>query len=342
MADFVIKEKDTVNKDILMATPEGFPALYMGRGSYCGYIDDKSYAFIRDGHNEVHLLYVGRYTSIGCNVRIYHNLNHDYRSLYMGSILDFGEETPDNDYRTKVGQMMSRIPEKGTVLIGNDVWIGDNVTILSDTTIGNGAVIGADSVVTGNIPPYTIWAGNPARQIGQRFDDDTIAALQRISWWELSREQIAGMKADMQGEVSDFVARYDRDIGVNSNRNSNVIRFLAFLDISTDYCTFGNVVEQFVRKFGNDDSQELIVAFHKENENEVTTAKALVETIEEMQVESKIRIKEISICDDEAIIADSDYMVVGRDGEYILRLSYASKYGVGLISGVSPNMFVRF
>jgi len=74
--------------------------------------------------------------------------------------------------------------------IGNDVWIGANVMIKSGLTIGDGAVIGAGAVVTHDIPPYEIWAGNPAKLIRKRFDDETIKKLLEIKWWEWSGEKI--------------------------------------------------------------------------------------------------------------------------------------------------------
>ena len=74
---------------------------------------------------------------------------------------------------------------KGELLIGNDVWIGDGATILSGVTIGDGACIGTKSVITKDVPPYTIAAGNPAKHIKKRFSDDIITKLLEVKWWEL-------------------------------------------------------------------------------------------------------------------------------------------------------------
>lgn len=69
--------------------------------------------------------------------------------------------------------------------IGNDVWIGDNVIVKEGVSIGHGAVIGMGSVVTENVPPYEVWAGNPAKFIKNRFTDDIIEKLLIIEWWNL-------------------------------------------------------------------------------------------------------------------------------------------------------------
>lgn len=67
--------------------------------------------------------------------------------------------------------------------IGNDVWIGYGVKICEGVTIGDGAVVGAGSLVTKPIEPYAIYAGVPAKKIGQRFDDEIIAKLLDLKWW---------------------------------------------------------------------------------------------------------------------------------------------------------------
>lgn len=73
---------------------------------------------------------------------------------------------------------------KGNIVVGSDVWIGQNATILSGVTIGNGVVVGACSVVTRDVPSYAICAGNPARIVGYRFDPETILKLEALAWWE--------------------------------------------------------------------------------------------------------------------------------------------------------------
>lgn len=70
-------------------------------------------------------------------------------------------------------------------IIENDVWIGSKCLIKSGVKIGNGAIVGMGSVVTHDIPPYEIWAGNPARKISNRFSDDITKELCKNKWWEM-------------------------------------------------------------------------------------------------------------------------------------------------------------
>jgi len=75
--------------------------------------------------------------------------------------------------------------------IGNDVWIGSKCLVKGGVTIGDGAIIGMGSVVTKDVPPYEIWAGNPAKCIRKRFDDETIARLLKLQWWNWDEAKLA-------------------------------------------------------------------------------------------------------------------------------------------------------
>jgi acetyltransferase-like isoleucine patch superfamily enzyme len=80
--------------------------------------------------------------------------------------------------------------ETKKTIIGNDVWIGRSAIIISGVNIGNGAVIGAGAVVTKDVPPYAIFAGNPAKLIRFRFEDNIVIALKEIKWWNFDEKDI--------------------------------------------------------------------------------------------------------------------------------------------------------
>lgn len=82
-------------------------------------------------------------------------------------------------------------PADPVTVIGNDVWIGQNAMIKAGVTIGDGAVIGMGSVLTKDVGPYEIWAGNPARLIRKRFDDETVDALLMSRWWDMDEDALS-------------------------------------------------------------------------------------------------------------------------------------------------------
>ena len=81
-------------------------------------------------------------------------------------------------------------PTKGDTIIGNDVWIGHNATIMPGVHIGDGAIIATKAVVTKNVTPYTIVGGNPAKTIKKRFSETTISKLLQLKWWHWDIQKI--------------------------------------------------------------------------------------------------------------------------------------------------------
>ncbi|MDE6798418.1 MAG: CatB-related O-acetyltransferase [Ruminococcus sp.] len=129
-------------------------------------------------------LIIGKFCQIASGVNFVMNgANHQMNavSTYPFYIMEGWEQS---------APPLSEMPYKGDTIIGNDVWIGQNVTILSGVHIGDGAIIGMNSVVGSDIPPYTIVAGNPARTIRKRFDDELIKLMLEFRWWDKSIEEI--------------------------------------------------------------------------------------------------------------------------------------------------------
>lgn len=115
---------------------------------------------------------IGKYCSIGARCSI-GGWQHDYSK----------KSTSPRVYREIL--LQKYVDQILQVQIGNDVWIGDNVVIVKGI-IGDGAVIGAGVVVTKDIPPYAIVAGNPAQIIKYRFDEEQIKCLLKEKWWKKS------------------------------------------------------------------------------------------------------------------------------------------------------------
>ena len=130
-------------------------------------------------------LIIGKFCQIASGIKIIMNgANHRMNSVttYPFNIMGNGWE--------KVTPKLEDLPFKGDTIIGNDVWIGQNVTILSGVHIGDGAIIGANSVVTKDIPAYHIAGGNPCKIIRKRFNEELINYLEEIKWWNWEEDKI--------------------------------------------------------------------------------------------------------------------------------------------------------
>ncbi len=120
---------------------------------------------------------VGRYTSIAKGVEVM-GFQHPIERI-TSSPITYCDLFEVNS--RKIETFPS--PEENTLNIGNDVWIGQNVTLKLGITIGDGAVIAANAVVTKDVEPYTIVGGVPAKLIRYRFDNHLITKLKEAQWW---------------------------------------------------------------------------------------------------------------------------------------------------------------
>lgn len=142
-----------------------FYASTMGRHSFCGYDCD------------VYCADIGSFTSIANGV-VLGGGRHPMEWVGMSPVFYKGRDSVKAKFSTHARQPAAR------VVIGHDVWIGRSAIVLPGVRIGDGAVVGAGAVVTKDVAPYAIVAGNPARLIRFRFDATTVDRLQAVRWWD--------------------------------------------------------------------------------------------------------------------------------------------------------------
>lgn len=115
---------------------------------------------------------IGNYTSIARNV-VLQGINHPMQYPSTSRPL----------YKELIKKELPK-ESKGPIIVGNDVWIATKAIILSGVTIGDGAVVGAGAIVTKNVEPFSVVAGNPAKHIKWRFSKNVREQLQQLKWWE--------------------------------------------------------------------------------------------------------------------------------------------------------------
>lgn len=163
-----------------------------------------NYSYIGE-HSVVIETKIGNFCSIadGC---IIGGPAHDYHLVSTSPVFTAGRNILRKNFST------IKITEYKQTTIGNDVWIGSRCLIKAGVTVGNGAVIGMGSVITKDIGPYEIWAGNPAKLIKKRFDEHIISELLRSAWWNASDVELEKIAA-LFDDPRRLIAKLDEDSG---------------------------------------------------------------------------------------------------------------------------------
>lgn len=135
--------------------------------------------------NYLSFVKIGKFCSLGSNIKVLSG-DHPTKKYVSTSPAFYSDGLRKNGlyYKGYVEYFSDKKTENNfSVEIGNDVWIGDNVILIAGIKIGNGVIIGAGSIVTKDILPYSIVVGNPAKEIRKRFSKEEIEFLEKLEWW---------------------------------------------------------------------------------------------------------------------------------------------------------------
>ena len=328
-----IKEQARLLTD-MGASGKNFPAVYIDRGSYIVDACMETGADMRgDG---VCSLQIGRFSSLAENIRFLTDIDHDIDSVFQGEI----EGIKNTDYKHR---------RKGQIIIGNDCWIGYGAVIIGSVYIGDGAVVAAGAVVTKNVPPYAIVAGNPAKVVRYRFDEETIDSLMRIRWWGCPAEVLPTMSEDLKGDIYDFTKKYGKNIrnkeaDVNGSpvaiMGEDIPIYLYIADWKDEYCTYPKVIEEFCRTFDNREAQ-LVILVPGDSEEERGRGSELVmaELEKYSESDSLIQLIDDQAVDTESVVINSDNIITSREGNAVELCSLAALYGKHILFGTDIPVF---
>ncbi|MCH9617221.1 MAG: Chloramphenicol acetyltransferase [Chlamydiia bacterium] len=170
--------KQTTNPNIIAGRYSYYSGYYHGHS-----FDDCAYYLMPDKEDADKLI-IGSFCSIATGVIFMMAGNQGHRMDWISTFPFFYADAPFNQ------EAKDGMKSKGDTIIGNDVWIGAEALIMPGVTIGDGAIIGARSIVTKDVEPYTVVAGSPAKPIKKRFSEEQIKQLLEISWWNWSDENL--------------------------------------------------------------------------------------------------------------------------------------------------------
>jgi chloramphenicol O-acetyltransferase type B len=195
---------ETPFKGKLLSEQVTNPNIIVGRysyysGYYHGHSFDDCARYLMPDRDDVDRLIVGSFCSIGTGATFMMAGNQGHRPEWVSTFPFFFMSEEPAFANAELGYLPA-----GDTVVGNDVWIGAEALIMPGIRIGDGAMIGSRAVVTRDVAPYAIVAGNPAREIRKRFADEEIAMLLEMAWWDwpverIEREIRALCSADIAG-----------------------------------------------------------------------------------------------------------------------------------------------
>jgi len=279
-----------------------------------------------------HCIAIGKGCSLAEAITFMVDLNHDYASVAQGEMSFL--QNVKGPYK---------IRRKASIILQNDVWVGHGATIMAGVTLHNGCVVAADAVVTKDVPPYAIVGGNPARVLRWRFEEDIIAALQKIAWWDWPPEIQMARRRDFNLPAAEFVEKYlpeaDNRGGyapcVKAGDQKEIVLFAA--DAGKEFPLYPKILREYFEK--DRPNTELLIYLPEENSSQQNVQ--AIETILEEYVsrDSYVTLQTGLSLDEDMLFQAADYFVTARSRQTVRRTCLADRYNVKLLYGTDEPVF---
>lgn len=295
-----------------------YPYLILGKRSY---IVNSTI----DGCMGLHIT-IGNYVSIAENTTFVINFDHDFKSVTNYPMWLITDKIKNNT--PFVGN------RKCQVIIGNDVWIGENSLIMNGVYIGNGAIVAAGSVVTSNVPAYTIVKGNPAKPVGRRFSDDICNKLNSIKWWNWPEEKIMNA-IDLFHNPLEFTNKYYHQIEnqnselrnwYKNKRGKNGRLFLSLINEDYPYSDYFHIIDEY-KKACREEDFLLFLGFGKKR------------TLKSNEEEGFAVIYEDKRNLDIGVLQEADFFIANKNPLCSMYIDYIDNFSVKLIFGLDQRPF---
>ncbi len=322
-----------------------FPCCFIDKDSYIVSALVKTGLDIHFGDN-LYNLQIGKYTSLAEDILFIIDMDHDYSAVCQGwQVSELRGKSFDGVIRNTVKQ------RKGEVLIGNDCWIGTGATIMNGVIIHDGAVVAANSVVTRDVPPYTIVGGNPAKVIKKRFADEIVEELKWIRWWDWGEKRMlsaaSGLLSDAEVFVKEYYEESRNQIIRLSERNPFFTRmkkaekvFAYIVDDESPVPSYPSIIKEFCTTFSETHNQ-LVLFFP----NYLNDKKYLVDRVADALERYEDAECDVSLVYDdraiiEPVIKHCDSYITSRSMINVRAVGLAELFGKEIVSGFNSPIWV--
>lgn len=288
---------------------------------------------------------VGNFNSIGERLSVLIGKNHNIKSVdtgALGLLLHNQNLFPENGHGS--------FNQRGCVLIQNDVWIGEDVTIMPNVIVRNGAVIAKNSHVVSDVPPYAVVGGNPAKVIGYRFPKHIIEKMQKIQWWYWELDKILKHADYFTEDLDEFCRKFyeeanEKYLLYSKRKPDNEDAYFVFVDYYESYSSYPYILESFLDSFIQYHDKKLILFIQDDCDAEgigdevIQGIQKLLDEIRNTpEILCKVEWKRGNQKSAEEVFYQCSHFIVTRTYQAVYFSCMADLYGMEIISGVDSTI----